>query len=210
VRLGASGEPPVEVSSGAIALLTGGATLANASAAPASFIVARLLPIAAQGNEKETLRNPETDPRADPLVASMWQRHGCHLNTGNRSCRLVGMAAACAIDASAPGCGNDRDGDGCTDAAEVQTGFDAYDDEDCVANAAGEPVVNCLFVLGDFACNGQSAAARDDIGCNEMVRMSRGLPPIATDECGGVPATPEPEQDCPPGSRDPACDGFAP
>ena len=144
----------------------------------------------------------------DPELAIAWEQNGCHLNPGNPSCLTIGLAADCAADGDHPACATDSDGDGCIDIAEVRTGFDAFAAEDCIAGAAGEPVINCLFLFETFACRGSPAASDGSSRCAGAARMPQGALPYRPGDCAAMPATPV--SDCPPNSRDPTCDGFAP
>lgn len=130
---------------------------------------------------------------SDPELEAAWVRAGCALNPGNPSCVIIGHAAACAKLPGDPDCTADRDGDRCRDVAEVRAGLDPLDSADCIGDASGAPLLNCLFLIGNERCDGSPGAAPD-------------APPRETPPPRDAP----PPVDCPPRERDPGCDGFAP
>ena len=110
--------------------------------------------------------------RGDPELDAAWDRAGCELNPGNPSCVIIGNAATCAELPGKPECTADRDSDRCLDIAEVRAGLDPLDGADCLGDAAGAPLLNCLFLIGNEPCHGDPGPALDcpplnrDPGCD--------------------------------------------
>lgn len=97
------------------------------------------------------------EPDAVPgEIEAAWDRAGCQLNPGNPTCVLLGRAAACDVSDRDPACASDSDTDGCLDISEVLTGLDSLDGDDCLGDAAGMPLLNCLFPRGNASCNAGS------------------------------------------------------
>ena len=95
----------------------------------------------------------EDDSAAAPDdIQAAWDRAGCQLNPGNPTCVLLGRAAACDMSVHDPACTNDADRDRCLDIAEVLTGLDPLNADDCLGNTAGTPLLNCLFPSHNASC----------------------------------------------------------
>jgi hypothetical protein len=122
-------------------------------------------------------------------------------NPGNSTCLTIG------IDASGPGCSADSDGDRCSDVAEAEAGFDPFDPADCIGNAGGRPAVNCLFLTGNLACNGDRIAEPVESECiaEQQIRQRRNPGDFSGCDDGDQP----PPDACVYNVRDPGCDGFA-
>lgn len=86
-------------------------------------------------------------------IEAAWDRAGCPLNPSNPTCVLLGRASACDISDRDPGCTSDSDNDGCQDISEVLAGLDPGSGDDCLGDAAGTPLLNCLFLQGNASCN---------------------------------------------------------
>jgi hypothetical protein len=180
-------------------LLTKPATVRNTADQPAMFVIARSVP-----TENATTRAAEQSD-LDPALDDAWHRYGCHLNPGNPSCLTVGLAAGCAIDATGPSCSVDSDGDRCSDVAEAEAGFDPFDSADCVGSSGGQPVINCLFLTENLACNGDRVAEPEsECVAEREIRQRRN--PSNFSGCDGVD---QPPDACVYNARDPGCDGFA-
>ena len=192
----------IEIPNGEIALITERVTIRNPGELPATFVLARATLAAT------TTARPADQSGLDPALDDAWRRHGCHLNPGNPSCLTVGVAAECAIDHTGPGCRADSDGDRCTDVAEVGAGFDPFDPGDCIGSAAGQPAVNCLFLMENLACNGDRVADSKETECVAEREIRQRRNPSSFSGCAGA-AQPA-QDDCVLFARDPACDGFAP
>lgn len=94
----------------------------------------------------------------DAELALAWRRGDCHLNPGNPSCVMIGLAAGCETDPGDPGCRADHDGDACIDVAEVRSGLDPFQPADCVGGRNRSPALNCLFLSFNLACHGRGHA----------------------------------------------------
>lgn len=129
-----------------------------------------------------------------------------HRNPGNPSCLTVGIAADSAIDPTRPGCITDSDGDRCIDVAEAEAGFDPFDSADCIGSAEGQPVVNCLFLTQNLACNGDRSAGLEEPECAAEREIRQRRSPSTLSGCDGVDQAPL--DDCIYAARDPGCDGF--
>lgn len=99
----------------------------------------------------------EDDSAATPgEIEAAWDRAGCQLNPGNPTCVLLGRAAACDSSDRDPACNSDGDRDGCLDITEVLAGLDPLHGQDCLGDAAGTPLLNCLFPQNNASCRVQS------------------------------------------------------
>ena len=89
-------------------------------------------------------------------IEAAWDRAGCQLNPGNPTCVLLGRAAACVVSDRDPACTSDSDNDGCRDISEVMAGLDPLNGDDCLGDAAGLPLLNCLFLHSNAPCHAES------------------------------------------------------
>jgi hypothetical protein len=181
-------------------LLTEPATVRNTGHQPAMFVIARSVL-----TENGMARAAEPSD-LDPALENAWHRYGCHLNPGNPSCLILGLATGCAIDATGTGCSVDSDGDRCIDVAEADAGFDPFDPADCVGSAGGQPAINCLFLTENLACNGDRIADPGENACTAEREIRQRRNPSSLSGCEGVDQLPDA---CVYAVRDPGCDGFA-
>jgi hypothetical protein len=96
-----------------------------------------------------------TDDASDGTgeIEAAWDRAGCQINPGNPTCVLLGRASACDMSDRDPACTSDADTDGCQDISEVLAGLDPLNGNDCLGDAAGTPLLNCLFPHSNASCN---------------------------------------------------------
>ena len=191
----------VDIPYGQMALLTESATIRNPNHQPATFVIAR------SALADSTTTHSTVQSSLDPALDDAWHRYGCHLNPGNPSCLTVGIAAECAIDATGPNCSVDSDGDRCTDVAETEAGFDPFDPADCVGGSGGQPVINCLFLTENLACNGDRIADPEQNECGAEREIQQPRSPSSFSGSDGVDQPPP--DACVYAARDPGCDGFA-
>jgi hypothetical protein len=107
----------------------------------------------------DAAQSDASDSTPDEIEAA-WDRAGCQLNPGNPTCILLGRAAACDSSDRDPACTNDSDRDGCLDISEALAGLDPLNADDCLGDAAGTPLLNCLFPRNNASCGVRSEAPK--------------------------------------------------
>lgn len=107
---------------------------------------------AVQGGEYQA----EAEASTPAMIEVAWDQAGCQVNPGNPNCVLLGRIATCDSTDRDPACTDDADGDGCMDLTEMIVGLDPQRGNDCLGDAAGRPLLNCLFSQNNASCNTNS------------------------------------------------------
>lgn len=205
IKVEQGSDAPLVLTYGEITLLDTDRVIGNADARMATFVVVRITADAATAHQS-TAPHEITFRTGDAALDDAWQRFGCALNPGNPACLTVGLAAACASVPSSPGCANDSDADNCLDITEVRAGLDPFEPVDCLGSRDGDPLLNCLFLAGNLACDGHRDG--ESSICSPPADPRRGPHLGDSDDCPQEP--PSPDDACQILNRDPGCDGFAP